>query len=97
VARRSGPAKAGPYDDLPIRGARLEPIRYVERVLTSPSGATVKVQVPVYPPFRLEPKPAKPAKPAEGEGRRRKAPRVGARARRGGEGPEGEGALGDTG
>jgi hypothetical protein len=94
VARRSGPAKAGPYDDLPIRGARLEPIRYVERVLTSPSGATVKVQVPVYPPFRLEPKPAKPA---EGEGRRRKAPRVGARARRGGEGPEGEGALGDTG
>jgi hypothetical protein len=82
VARRPSSAKAGPYDDLPIRGARLEPIRYVERELTSPSGATVRVQVPVYPPFRLEPKPPKPPEPPEGKGRRRKAPRVGSRARR---------------
>ena len=89
MARNSSSAKAGPYDDLPIRGARLEPIRYVERELTSPSGATVTVQVPVYPPFRLEPKPARPP---EAEVRRRKAPRVGGRNRRGSEGPEGDGA-----
>ena len=89
MARHSSSPKAGPYDDLPIRGARLEPIRYVERELTSPSGATVTVQVPVYPPFRLEPKQARPP---EGEARRRKAPRVGTRARRTSEESEGEGA-----
>jgi len=89
VARRSSSANAGPYDDLPIRGARLEPIRYVERELTSPSGATVRVQVPVYPPFRLEPKPSPPP---EAEGRRRKAPRVASRTRRASGPPEGEGA-----
>ena len=36
-----------------IAGAPLEPIRVVERVLTRPDGTTVKVKVPVYPPFRL--------------------------------------------
>jgi hypothetical protein len=32
----------------------LEPIRTVERELTRPDGTTLKVQVPVYPPFKLE-------------------------------------------
>ena len=31
----------------------LEPIGYVERELVSPDGKTVKVKVPVYPPFEL--------------------------------------------
>lgn len=31
----------------------LEPIHYVERALVSPDGTTVKVKVPVYPPFEL--------------------------------------------
>jgi hypothetical protein len=45
-----------------VRGARLEPIRFVERELTSPDGTKLRVQVPVYPPFRLEERPApKPA------------------------------------
>ena len=37
-----------------VRGARLEPIRVVERELTRPDGTTCRVSVPVYPPFRLE-------------------------------------------
>lgn len=36
-----------------VPGAPLEPIRVVERLLTRPDGTTVKVKVPVYPPFRL--------------------------------------------
>jgi hypothetical protein len=48
---------AGPAGSL-IRGARLEPIRFVERELTSPDGTKLRVQVPVYPPFRLEERPA---------------------------------------
>jgi bifunctional pyridoxal-dependent enzyme with beta-cystathionase and maltose regulon repressor activities len=40
-------------DDAPIRGARLAPVRTVRRVLVSPSGSQVVVDVPVYPPFRL--------------------------------------------
>ena len=37
-----------------IQGAKLEPIRTVERELTRPDGTRVKVRVPVYPPFRLD-------------------------------------------
>lgn len=38
----------------PIRGATLHPLRVVRRELVSPSGSVVEVDVPVYPPFRLE-------------------------------------------
>ena len=37
-----------------VRGAPLKPIRFVERELTRPDGTTLRVKVPVYPPFRLE-------------------------------------------
>ncbi len=47
----------GPLGSL-VRGARLEPIRYVERELTRPDGTKLRVKVPVYPPFRLEERPA---------------------------------------
>jgi hypothetical protein len=47
-----------------VRGAPLEPIRYVERELTHPDGTKLRVKVPVYPPFRLEERPA-PKAPAE--------------------------------
>ena len=54
----AGPAgPEGPLGSL-IRGARLEPIRHVERELTCPDGTKLRVKVPVYPPFRLEERPA---------------------------------------
>ncbi len=37
-----------------IRGAALEPVGVVRRQLVSPNGELVVVDVPVYPPFRLE-------------------------------------------
>lgn len=37
-----------------IRGAVLQPLRTVRRELVSPRGRIVVVDVPVYPPFRLE-------------------------------------------
>ncbi len=37
-----------------IQGAALEPMRVVRRKLVSPRGSVVVVDVPVYPPFRLE-------------------------------------------
>lgn len=45
-----------------VEGAPLEPIRVVERELTSPDGTKLRVQVPVYPPFRLPERPASPPK-----------------------------------
>jgi len=36
------------------RGERLRPIRKVVRELTRPDGTTVRVEVPVYPPFQLK-------------------------------------------
>lgn len=52
-----------------VSGVPLEPIRVVERELTRPDGTTLRVKVPVYPPFRLrEPVEAKP-----GEGAKKKA------------------------
>jgi hypothetical protein len=47
----------------PERGAPLEPIRVVERVLTRPDGTKVRVEVPVYPPFELRKPPAVPEAP----------------------------------
>ena len=46
-----------------VQGAPLKPIRFVERELTRPDGSTVRVKVPVYPPFRLEERPAAPSAP----------------------------------
>jgi hypothetical protein len=39
-------------------GAPLKPIRVVVRELTRPDGKKLKVEVPVYPPFQLEERPA---------------------------------------
>lgn len=36
-----------------VESAPLEPIRTVERELTRPDGTKLRVEVPVYPPFRL--------------------------------------------
>ncbi len=47
----------------PERGAPLEPIKVVERVLTRPDGTKVRVEVPVYPPFELRKPPATPDAP----------------------------------
>lgn len=40
--------------DSPLETTRIKPIRVVERELTRPDGTTVKVDVPVYPPFELD-------------------------------------------
>ncbi len=37
-----------------IEGEALEPICKVVRELTSPDGTVLRVEVPVYPPFRLK-------------------------------------------
>jgi len=37
-----------------IESERLEPIDKVVRELTSPDGTILRVEVPVYPPFRLK-------------------------------------------
>ena len=42
-----------------VKGAKLEPIRVVRRELRRPDGTTLEVDVPVYPPFRLEERPEK--------------------------------------
>ena len=57
----------------PERGAPLEPIRVVERVLTRPDGTKVRVEVPVYPPFQLRKAPSAPDAPRRRKlgGRRR--------------------------
>jgi hypothetical protein len=39
-------------------GAPLKPIRVVVRELTRPDGKKLRVEVPVYPPFQLEERPA---------------------------------------
>jgi hypothetical protein len=44
-----------------VQGAVLEPIRVVRREITLPDGSKQIVDVPVYPPFRLEERP--PPKP----------------------------------
>lgn len=77
MARRS---KAGVRKDgrpeFAVRGAHLDPIRVVEREITLPDGSTQIVEVPVYPPFRLEERPAaasaRARKPAKAKPRRPK-------------------------
>jgi hypothetical protein len=44
-----------------IQSEQLDPVRVIERELTRPDGTTLKVRVPVYPPFQLKQRP--PAKP----------------------------------
>ena len=44
-----------------IPGVVLKPIRVVRREITLPDGSKQIVDVPVYPPFRLEERP--PSKP----------------------------------
>jgi hypothetical protein len=39
-----------------IESESLKPISKVVRELTSPDGTTLRVEVPVYPPFRLKEK-----------------------------------------
>jgi len=49
------PKEAGDLRGAPlVEGVPLEPIRVVKRELTRPDGTTLTVDVPVYPPFRLE-------------------------------------------
>jgi hypothetical protein len=52
-------------EDQGIQESPPEPIRTVERELTRPDGTTVTVQVPVYPPFKLEgrTRPQPPTRP----------------------------------
>ena len=42
----------------PIESEPLEPLRVIERELIHPDGTTLKVQVPVYPPFKLKKRPS---------------------------------------
>ncbi len=71
-SRRSS-TKEGIPDPEPkpgIEGAPLEPIAVVERELTRPDGTKLKVEVPVYPPFRLADRPP----PPKAEPRKQKPP-----------------------
>ena len=52
--RRKRMARNDEENDEGIQCEPLEPIRTVERELTRPDGTTLKVKVPVYPPFKLE-------------------------------------------
>jgi hypothetical protein len=54
MARSRAAKKSEGRLDGPVRGAVLTPVRVVRRELVSPSGEVVVVDVPVYPPFRLE-------------------------------------------
>ena len=54
MARRAKDGDKNPSSPNLVEGAPLEPIGVVERDLTTPDGTTVTVEVPVYPPFRLE-------------------------------------------
>ena len=72
MARRTN-SKASddtPSNDCEVRGAELKPIRVVRRELTRPDGTKTVVDVPVYPPFRLENAVAKPPEPSRARGRK---------------------------
>jgi hypothetical protein len=72
-------------EDRGVRSAPLKPIRVVVRELTRPDGKKLTVEVPVYPPFRLEDGEDRlargaaagraPGKPARGSLRSRKEPK----------------------
>ena len=55
VARRSKNT-AQKLDTRPagIKGERLKPIRRVMREIERPDGTILRVEVPVYPPFKLK-------------------------------------------
>ena len=55
VARRSK-STAGNLDTRPTRieGERLKPIRRVIREIERPDGTIIRVEVPIYPPFKLK-------------------------------------------
>jgi hypothetical protein len=55
VARRNK-STAGKLDTKPARieGERLKPIRRVMREIERPDGTIIRVEVPVYPPFKLK-------------------------------------------
>ncbi|MGH0032727.1 MAG: hypothetical protein ACQGVC_23285 [Myxococcota bacterium] len=53
MARR-GTAASQEARDRRVESAPLEPVGTVIRELTHPSGEVVRVEVPVYPPFRLK-------------------------------------------
>ena len=56
-----------------IEGAPLEPIAVVERELTRPDGTKLRVEVPVYPPFRLAERPPRKAEPRKQKPPQKKA------------------------
>ena len=60
--RRVEPSQSGANNFEPnsrvIESETLEPITKVVRELTSPDGTILRVEVPVYPPFRLKGKTA---------------------------------------
>jgi hypothetical protein len=57
VARRSKSTAAN-LDAQParIQGERLKPIRKVMREIERPDGTILRVEVPVFPPFKLKDK-----------------------------------------
>ena len=59
-SKRSADSEDSPHGES-IQGEPLEPVRIVERLLTRPDGTTLKVDVPVYPPFRLKQRGPTPA------------------------------------
>jgi hypothetical protein len=61
TAKKSGNANG----EGQIRGAALEPVGIVRRELVSPNGEVVVVDVPVYPPFRLDSQQGGPARAAD--------------------------------
>ena len=71
-----------PEVDRRIHSAPLEPIRVVVRELTRPDGKKMKVEVPVYPPFRLEEGAERTARQASSERAPAKPAPAPARARR---------------
>jgi len=55
VARRSKDAARNlDTQSVRIEGERLKPIRRVMREIERPDGTILRVEVPVYPPFKLK-------------------------------------------
>jgi FKBP-type peptidyl-prolyl cis-trans isomerase (trigger factor) len=55
VARRSkNTAQNLDTQSARIEGERLKPIRRVMREIERPDGTIIRVEVPVYPPFKLK-------------------------------------------
>jgi len=62
-SKRADGKQASPSSN--IQSEPLDPVRVIERELIRPDGTTMKVRVPVYPPFQLKQRPqAKPEKAA---------------------------------